>query len=306
MESKQQKYRIEDFKDNGFAGPIPILSSSEAENVLKTVDEEFRLTQSKQANSNLQGNHRFKIHLFLPEVSRIVHHPSVVEAVRKALDTPHILLWSSDLNVKWPQTKNFFSAHQDATYTGLEPADRCLTVWIALSNPVGVREGCLEFLKESHQWGQLSHVEDVNRDNMLSRAQRVDLSKKSIDYSRQNWVPIPLRAGEATLHHFYTIHQSGANQHPTQPRVGLALRYMAADVRQTGAIRESVTWIDALGHPDNGTKRRQVEQWFDLEPRLPECTASADIEAGRRAHEDAMDRESQNYFHDSTRTKSYS
>jgi non-heme Fe2+,alpha-ketoglutarate-dependent halogenase len=325
-------YSVEDFDKNGFAGPILVLSAKEAQKARNEVVAEFGLRGEHQNNNFesssgnhkklAQGNHRFKVHLFLPEMNRIVHNPTLLDAVRKALGTPHVALWSSDLCIKLPQTKNYFSSHQDATYTGLEPAHKCLTAWVALSDPVGIQEGCLSFHQGSHKDGQLPHEEfleekkDVN--NMLSRGQRVITSSKNqtsdatdLQQSSNSWVKIPLRWGEATLHHFHTIHSSGPNQHPTQSRIGLALRYLALGVQQTGPIREFVTWIrppdDAVDSKDEAEKKRlELEQSFDLEPQLPlDNPNSADIEAGRRAHEEAMRREAGNYFHDSTNVTGY-
>jgi hypothetical protein len=59
--------------------------------------------------------------------------------------------WSSE-------SQGIYSPHQDATYTGLEPPERCLSVWVALSDPVGEREGYLEFLKIAHEGGQAPHI----------------------------------------------------------------------------------------------------------------------------------------------------
>ena len=310
---------VANFETNGFAGPIPVLSANEAHAALAQAMEE----------QELHGNDRFKMHLFLSEINRIVHNPALVQAVRQALKTHHIALWSSDINIKQPHSQQYFSAHQDATYTGLNPANQCLTAWIALSDPVGMEEGCMSFVRGSHKAGQLPHVEEIDargdnsaknanegnqrqsqttrgRQNMLSRGQRVQFHATNID----DWVAIPLRAGEATLHHFHTIHKSGFNLHPTQPRVGLALRYMAACVRQTGPVRECITWIE-IGDADDETTgsnekaRREMERYFDLEPVLPVDPSADDIEAGRRAHSGAMCREASNYFYNSTAVKAY-
>ena len=50
---------------------------------------------------------------------------------------------------------------------------------------------------------------------------------------RVGMVQVPLRRGEASLHSFLTVHQSGPNT-KSYPRVGLALRFIARDVIQTG------------------------------------------------------------------------
>jgi ectoine hydroxylase-related dioxygenase (phytanoyl-CoA dioxygenase family) len=240
----------------------------------------------------------------------IVHHPKLLAAVRTALGTQHIALWSSDLNIKQPNSKSYFSEHQDATYTGLQPANKCLTVWVALSDPVGVQEGCLSFLKCSHRHGQLPHVEEVetlgadsSNGNMLSRGQRVMYDKKGSD----EWISLPLSAGDATLHSFYTIHKSGHNLHPTQPRVGLALRYMAQTVRQTGTVRELVTWVDNEDDTAQERVKRKNEfgKYFDLEPLLPTNPSQEDVDKGRMIHREAMQRENNNYFQQSAGIKGY-
>lgn len=315
------RYPVENFQENGFAS-CPIISTEEARNALDQIEEYWKASSSP-GNLSIRGNDRFKIHLFLSRVNQIVHHPALLQAVRQALQTPHIALWSSDLNIKKPNSRQYFSAHQDATYTGLQLADQCVTVWLALSDPVGLQEGCLSFLKGSHKHGQLPHVEELattttattseENTNMLSRGQRV--LYKANDYSPEDWVAIPLRAGEATLHHFHTIHQSGHDQHPTQSRVGLALRYMSQSVRQTGPIREYITWIDsdsdttstAANKEEENDKRRRkaLEQFFDLEPRLSANPTPEEVEAGRQAHEEAMRREASNYFLDSDKVKAY-
>jgi hypothetical protein len=60
------------------------------------------------------------VYCILPFIHRIAHHPKLVKAVQQALDTTNILLWSSDLNIKEPNTD--FFPHQDSTHAGLQPA----------------------------------------------------------------------------------------------------------------------------------------------------------------------------------------
>ena len=123
-----------DFERDGFVGPLDILSADEAREALAAVENEL----SKDSN-------RFKLHLLIPKLSQIAHHPILVAAVQKALKSKDILLWSSDINQKPPSSAGFFAPHQDATYAGLAPSSKCLTAWIAFSSPVGELEGCLSF-----------------------------------------------------------------------------------------------------------------------------------------------------------------
>ncbi len=83
------------------------------------------------------------------------------------------------------------------------------------------------------------------------------------------------------------LHKSGPN-HTDVPRVGLALRYIAASVKQTGKVREAVTLVSG----------KIEHSGFDLEPVLPFGSAAthADVERGKAAHRDSMRRENTNYF----------
>ena len=215
------------YDSDGFVGPIEILSQDEANHALQAFHEWTESLTDQQAKGDL----RFKMHLFLPFVNRIVRHPKLVEAVQQVPQTKHVLLWSCDFNVKGPNTKMHFSPHQDVAYAGLPPADQCISAWVALSHPVGGEQGCLCFKKGSHKQGQLPHVEQPYEVyNMLSRRQHV-----ADPFKEKEWFAILLRGGQATLHQFFTVHQSRPNQ-STQSHVGLAIRYMAASVVQTGKV----------------------------------------------------------------------
>jgi ectoine hydroxylase-related dioxygenase (phytanoyl-CoA dioxygenase family) len=267
-----------DFVREGFVGPLEVLTREHAQAALEQVQEELG-----RPNAN-----RFKLHLILSCLSEIAHQPTLVAAVQRALNSQNILLWSSDINLKPPQSTGFFAPHQDATYAGLTPASKCLTAWVALSDPVGEQEGCLSFYPKSHTMGQLPHDTKTSDENLLSLGQYI--APKYVE-TLETPRCIPLRGGQATLHSFDCVHFSGPNQSPTLPRVGFALRYMAADVVQSKPTKELVTVIAISG--------AQVGD-FDLEPKLPLRPSAEDIEKGRQAREEAMRREEANYFADSS------
>lgn len=260
------------FRDRGFVGPLDILSRDEATRALEQVRRELA-----------QGTSRCKLHLILPAVDRIAHHPKLVAAVREALGAEEVWLWSSDVNTK-EGGRCFFAPHQDATFAGLSPSSRCLTAWVALSDPVGAREGCLSFYPASHRRGPLPHARKKDENNMLVLGQYIDAA---ILETLEAPMSVPLRGGQATLHSFECVHASGANASP-EARVGLALRYMTADVEQTKPNREMATWI--CGGSPAGTSG------FDREPRLSPHPTEEEVERGRRAQREAIEREDSNYF----------
>ena len=294
----------ERFQDDGCYGPLNILSFEEAQEAWKEVKEELSVSSSYRKEESAYS--RFKLHLFLPRVAAIAHHPKLVEAVQQALGSKDVLLWSSDVNIKPASSDGFFAMHQDSTYAGLVPSTQCLTAWVALSDPVGEAEGCLSFYRQSHKLGQIPHQEKKDGHNMLSLGQYIDSQElasvaerkgiSSVSVDSMDWVTIPLRAGQATLHSFYCIHQSGPNKSSiSQDRVGLALRYMTSDVRQSKvAAREMVTVVS--GPPPTQ---------FDIEPRLPRQPIDDDIARGRQVRAEAMRREEKNYFDLSTTVQSY-
>ncbi|KAL7450299.1 hypothetical protein ACHAWC_002250 [Mediolabrus comicus] len=285
---------------DGFAGPFDIISLNEAKEALEEVQNEL----------SVEGANRFKLHLVLPRIDRIAHHPKLVAAVQDALGSSDIWLWSSDINMKKEQSTSFFAPHQDATYAGLSPSSQCVTAWVALSDPVGENEGCLLFYPGSHKLGQLPHCVDKNdnKSNMLALGQYIDAS---IMQTLKPPISIPLRAGQATLHSFESVHASGSNNSP-YPRVGLALRYMTCNVQQTKQYsREMATWIcgaddtiaqeraadiQTLKQLPYGLRQQHQLDYFDVEPRLPLHPTPADFDRGRRAQKEAMEREDLNYF----------
>ena len=235
------------FHSNGFVGPLHVISKEEAASALKEVRHELLI----------EGSSRFKLHLVLPFIDRIAHHPKLVSAVQQALGSENLLLWSSDINIKGANTPHYFEPHQDSAYAGLSPATNCLTAWVALSDPVGVVDGCLQFYPQSHKMGKLLHLKSQqNQNNLLSLGQYIDTD---IIAKLQKPVWIPLRGGQATLHSFDIVHSSSPNE-SNKPRVGLALRYITQDVIQTKPNREMATLISSTTSNTTITTRHDLEK----------------------------------------------
>lgn len=296
-----------DYEKNGFAGPIDVLVQEEARSAFDEVCSELKIDPATRVLKANRSVDRFKLHLILPALDAIAHHPLVISAVQEALQTQDVYLWSSDINWKAPNSNGFFAPHQDSTYSGLYPASRCLTAWIALSDPVGENEGCLSFFPKSHTKGQLPHKQSEQKfgpdnngkeGNLLSLGQYICQSDiEKLDHSDP--VAIPLRAGQMTLHSFFTVHASGPNRSNIGPRVGLALRYIdASSVRQTKThCKEMVTCISSSSEL-SGTLHGPTQSplHFDLEPRLPSHPTSHDIEQMRKIRAEAIRREDANYY----------
>lgn len=154
---------------------------------------------------------------------------------------PDIALWASVLFIKEPQSSQFVTWHQDATYMGMASND-FVTPWIALS-PSNVDTGCMAMIPGSHLQNIKPHDDTYGEDNILTRGQVVR------DVDESSAVDLILKPGQMSLHHAQTVHGSKPNT-SQQRRVGFALQsFMPSNVRQT--IGQNF-WLPARGLPPVG------------------------------------------------------
>ena len=90
-----------------------------------------------------------------------------------------------------------------------------------------------------------TRVQALN-ENMLSRGQHIVIGEKIADFTNEA-VDLRLQPGEMSLHSFRAIHASGPNQ-TDYPRIGLAIRYCAADLQRGSRIteKESATLVSGV------------------------------------------------------------
>ena len=193
-----------------------------------------------------------------------------MDAVAEATGWPAVLLWESSFFVKEALDLKFVAWHQDDYFWGLTSADVC-TAWVAFTDST-IANGCLRIIPGTHDRGHYRHDEpndnkdnnnnnNNNKDNndssssssssnMLSRGQVADFSDDAVA-ARQQELCLELAAGQFSLHHGRLLHSSQPNETPS-PRVGLALRYIAADVAPVGGrgtdYATVVRGIDDFGH----------------------------------------------------------
>ena len=296
-------------------------------------DERQHDPQSKRYHHfqyNQKNNNLFKSHLFVPYINHLIRNPQLIRAVQTVLQTNDIRCWSCDFNIRPSNASTMISPHQDATYAGLTPCDEVVTAWIALSDPVTIPEGGLVFYAGTHLLGQIPHTcdtihhnDDNNHMEIITDDDRT--TSHECDDTQTTWtgdskpklrnvlsrgqqcsIPhgctvtsIPLRAGQATLHHSYTVHASGPNitmsssqPPPSPPRVGLAVRYISAKVRKHHfLVKEMIT------HISGRTDVIHIDCFEDAwEPILPKQPTQQDVDRGKAVHTIAMERETINYF----------
>lgn len=205
---------ISQFRERGYYFPVRVLSTSEARKYRQRLE-----TSEADLGGTISSDYRHKVHLLFTWANELVRHPTVLDIAEDLLGSD-VLCWTTDLFIKEPDATKYVSWHQDSTYWTLDPQE-LFTVWLALDD-VPVESGALQYVPGSHRLDQVRHIETYAESNVLSRGQTVDLEIKKADI-----VDVPLRAGEASLHHALLVHGSQPNC-SSQRRLGLAMRYIPA------------------------------------------------------------------------------
>ena len=241
---------VKRYEETGLLFPVQVLEPAEVARFRQAAEETHRALL-EAAIPVAPGERLVQMegdcHLNFEWAHSLCTHPAILDAVEKIIG-PDILVHSSTLFFKRPG-KRFVSWHQDSNYWGLsEP--RLVSAWIALSDST-VENGCLRVQPGTHLT-LLEHLSVRHEDNMLGTGNTV---KGGHDESRA--VEVVLRAGEMSLHHAHLLHGSNANR-STDPRIGYAIRYLAADVTQD------------RGHPEVVLARgRQRHSHFKVQKEAP-------------------------------------
>jgi non-heme Fe2+,alpha-ketoglutarate-dependent halogenase len=243
MSEKLSVQEQEFYSENGYLYPVRVFSDAETTEFRRQFDD--YTDQNKELLRTMIPRERRAVygltHLMLPWVYKMASHPRVLDAVEGAIG-PNLLVWGSDWFVKFARDPAFISWHQDGAYWGLNPP-KVTTAWIALSAST-LKNGCMRVMPGTQRM-QLPQRETYALDNALSRGQEIALE---VDEAKA--VAMTLEAGEMSLHHIGIAHGSRANS-SDQPRVGIAIRYIAPEVVQQGVERQIVQLVrgkDEYGH----------------------------------------------------------
>lgn len=219
-----------DFDRDGYVCPVPVLTPAETAGFRACYDD-FAARHRDRLQA-LPPNQRWQVnsdtHFAFEWVDRLTRHPAILDAVERVLG-PDLLAWNTVWFVKMPGDPTYISWHQDGAYWGLEPME-VLTAWVALG-PATRTNGCMRVLPGSHRGQALKQRDTFAPDNALSRGQEIEVA---VDEAQA--VDLALEPGQMSMHHLWIVHGSDANRSDV-PRVGLAIRYVAAQVRQRDGSR---------------------------------------------------------------------
>ena len=119
----------------------------------------------------------------------------------------------------------------------------------------------MQVLAQTHLGDDYRHHDTFKKDNMLTRGQEI-----TIDVHPDEVVSLELAPGEMSLHHVKLAHASGPNE-SDEPRVGLAIRYMSADVQKKGKPESALLVRGQMG-PSRFYPEKRLQGDLDVAGRL--------------------------------------
>ena len=218
MKTTETGFSIEQFQEEGYTGPIPILSPEEAAAGRKSYFESIGQSEeapgpTKERPGGFNLRYRWAYELGA--------HEKTLDYVEKILG-PDIVLWALVFWYKEPHNSKFIPWHQDATYWPMEPRIN-LSAWIALG-PTFRENGCLRLIPGSHKKWLDEEYRTLGEGSAFSEG----LAPDQVDESKA--VNLEMAPGECVFFSEATLHSSDANLSDV-PRIAYALRFTTPEVK---------------------------------------------------------------------------
>ena len=220
---------VSKYRDKGFVSGLPVFSRNETGEILRYIEGLEEKHKAGADGHSLNQFFRVNGHVVIPKLAEIARNTTILDII-EALLGPNLLAWSVELFIKEPNSAKTVSWHQDITYWGMGETDDEVTAWLALSD-VSIEAGCMRFIPGSHKDGLVEHHDTFDKDNLLSRGQKIsNVKEEDAEFG-------PLLPGEISLHHGRCFHASGKNRSKNR-RIGIAIRYVTPEVRDHAPGRD--------------------------------------------------------------------
>jgi hypothetical protein len=223
------KHEIDEFHNNGFAGPFAACQPHEMASIWKTIERDVLPTPGVWKQHPEQLRH---------QDSRIVYdlcsNPEIVGRLASLIG-PDLLIWRSNFFIKEPGGKEV-PWHQDVNYWKLDPPIN-LTVWMALDE-VTTDNACVQLIPGSHN-RIVRHVKagaEMHFEEMAEPA--------SFDPGKA--VNMVLKPGEFFFFNERVLHHSDPNR-SNKRRLAIVIRYTLPFVKVPPLIPEHCLLL-ASGH----------------------------------------------------------
>ncbi|MGI9605309.1 MAG: phytanoyl-CoA dioxygenase family protein [Acidimicrobiales bacterium] len=249
------------YERDGFCFPLRAIDDSAAKRCLAERDAALARCSDDAVLRRVASGFA---NIVLPTVDELSRCSEIVDPVTQILG-PDVLVLGASFFAKPAESPQFVSWHQDLTYWDLSGDDE-VTAWVALTAST-VQNGCMRFVPGSHRRPIVEHRDTDDPTNMLSRGQEL-----AEPVAENLAVDVELAPGEMSLHHGRMFHASGPNR-STGPRIGVAVRYVAASMRQESGVR---TLARLVAGEDRGGN-------FELFEGPTSVMDAVDVETARRS-----------------------
>jgi ectoine hydroxylase-related dioxygenase (phytanoyl-CoA dioxygenase family) len=223
---------VEAYRQRGFVGPIDVLTPAEVATLRTAVAEVIanldrhrpELYEVEQSFTERPGEvvcHFLGGFRVSAALRALVSEPRITAPCAQLLEVDRLRFWHDQVFAKPPGHPGVVPWHQDYSYwTRTAPA--CHITLNLLLDDSDEQSGCVQFVPGSHRWGLLPKLPF----DAPLEAIRAHLPAGA------EWrpVPVPVRAGQATLHHSHVLHGSDRNR-SSRWRRACVLNYMGAHVR---------------------------------------------------------------------------
>lgn len=252
--------QIKQFKEQGFLGPFDLYDRKAVKALWSTVqrkvmDRENCIYAEGDGLSGATNIVDYDRHFDIPELSKHICHPGIVERVRSLLGND-VFAWRSEFFAKhkgdegtdWHQASNFAHASGKKQLIWPEDIDHLggtITVWTAFTNSTK-KNGCLQLMPGTHKQMYYDESKGMEYDaEVINKKQKNSVKRGFFGYDyRQlqidpDWrpdeskaFPVEMKAGQfiifwSTLMHASYPHRSSQND----PRLGYVCRYVPTSVQ---------------------------------------------------------------------------
>jgi len=221
--------QLADYEDLGFVHSIPILSADEVRHFRAAVETTCAAIGKRV--TRLDGPH-----LYFRWAWDLATHPRVLDCMEQLIG-PNILLKSTRLFYKFPQSASFVGWHQDGITERVDQA-YVPAIWLGLTEATA-ENGCLRVVPRSHRLGLVPHADRPNPNNLTTQGLTAQVD---IDAPHD----IVMREGEMSLHHPLILHASNPNE-SDESRIGFSATYSTPALT---ASRTAVAWVRGDGPKD--------------------------------------------------------
>lgn len=211
-------FSVEQLKEDGFTGPVPILSKEKVTNVRRRFFEAIGQPEDCPGPTDKQpGGYNLRYRW----AHELAVDENILDHVERALG-PDIVLWAAVFWYKEPHNTKYIPWHQDASYWPMEPRIN-LTAWVALG-PTSPENGCLRLIPGSHKHWLDDQYQTLDEQSAFAQG----LNPDQVDESKA--VDMIMEPGDVVFFSEAALHGSNANVSDI-PRLGFSIRFTIPEVK---------------------------------------------------------------------------